>query len=256
MEQPFATLNNGIEMPLFGLGIYDVYGIAAERAVRHALDIGYRLVDTAMIYQNEQDVGNAIRHCGIPRNEIFVTTKVWNSDHGFESTLRAFENSRRKLNIDYIDLYLIHWPVRGKRKETWQALEKLYEEKRVRAIGVSNYMLPFLKELEGYCNIPPAVNQLEFTPWLYRKDELNWCQDKKTVLQAYSPLVRGKRFNDPTVVKLAAKYGKTAAQIILRWYIQLRVSTVPKSGNPTSPMMSPGKASRPGGRLSKRDTCL
>ena len=219
-------------MPLLGLGVYDVFGLAAERAVMKALDAGYRLIDTAMIYQNERDVGNAIRHSGILRQEIFVTTKVWQTDQGYDSTFRAFETSSKKLNIDYIDLYLIHWPIKLKRKETWQALEKLYADKRVRAIGVSNYLLPFLKELESYGTINPTINQIEFSPWLYLKDELKWCREKNIVLQAYSPLVRGKKFNDPVVVQLSEKYGKTPAQIILRWNIQSGVSAIPKSSNP------------------------
>jgi diketogulonate reductase-like aldo/keto reductase len=231
-NQTTLTLNNNITMPQLGLGVYDVFGLAAERAVMHALDIGYRLIDTAMIYQNERDVGNAIRHSGIPRNEIFVTTKVWQTDQGYESTFRAFDTSNKKLNVDYIDLYLIHWPIKPTRKETWRALEKLYVDKRVRAIGVSNYLLPFLKELESYYNIIPAVNQIEFSPWLFLQPELKWCQEKNCVLQSYSPLVRGKKFTDPVVVRLATKHNKTPAQIILRWNIQLGVSTIPKSGNP------------------------
>ena len=219
-------------MPLLGLGVYDVYGLAAERAVMHALHIGYRLIDTAMIYQNERDVGNAIRHSGVSRKEIFVTTKVWSTDQGYDSTFRAFDISSKKLNIDYIDLYLIHWPIKQTRKETWKALEKLYEGKRVRAIGVSNYLLPFLQELETYLSIVPMVSQIEFSPWLFLQPELEWCRKKNCVLQSYTPLVRGKKFNDPAVSKLAAKYNKTPAQIILRWNIQLGVSTIPKSGNP------------------------
>jgi len=230
--QPFITLNNGINMPQLGLGVYDVYGLAAERAVMKALETGYRLVDTAMFYQNEREVGNAIRSSGIRRDEIFVTTKVWQTDQGYESTLKAFETSRKKLNLDYIDLYLIHWPIKAKRKETWMALEKLYEEKRVRAIGVANYLVPFLAELESYSNITPTVNQIEFSPWLYLQDELTWCEQRNIVLQSYTPLVRGKKFNDPVIATLAKKYGKTPAQIILRWNIQLGVSTIPKSSNP------------------------
>jgi len=230
--QPFITLNNGISMPQLGLGVYDVYGLAAERAVMKALDTGYRLIDTAMFYQNEREVGNAIRNSGINRSEIFVTTKVWQTDQGYDSTLKAFEISRKKLNLDYIDLYLIHWPIKPKRKETWVALEKLYEEKKVKAIGVANYLIPFLIELESYSKITPTVNQIEFSPWLFLQDELAWCKQRKTVLQSYTPLVRGKKFNDPVIVTLSKKYGKTPAQIILRWNIQLGVSTIPKSSNP------------------------
>lgn len=230
--QPTATLYNGTTMPLLGLGVYDVFGLAAERAILKALQVGYRLIDTAMIYQNEREVGNAIRSCGIDRKEIFVTTKVWQTDMGYDSTFRAFETSSKKLNIDYIDLYLVHWPVKVKRKETWLALEKLYEEKRIKAIGVANYLMPFLKELETYSSVVPVVNQIEFSPWLFLQDELAWCREHNTVLQSYSPLVRGKKFADLMLMKLAKKYQKTPAQIILRWNIQLGISTIPKSSNP------------------------
>lgn len=233
ITQPIVTLNNGITMPLLGLGVYDVFGLAAERAVMTALEVGYRLVDTAMIYNNEREVGNGIRNSSVPRNEIFVTTKVWQSDMGYDKTLRAFETSLKKLNIGHIDLYLVHWPIRAKRKETWRALEKLYSEKQVRAIGVANYLMPFLNELETYMQIVPVVNQIEFSPWLFLKDELNWCQSKNVLLQAYTPLVRGQKFSDPTLDAMAKKYGKTPAQIILRWNIQLGISTIPKSSNPT-----------------------
>jgi diketogulonate reductase-like aldo/keto reductase len=230
--QPYATLNNGITMPVLGLGVYDVYGLAAERAVLHALHTGYRLIDTASFYQNEKEVGNAIRNSGIKREDIFVTTKIWHSDQGYESALRAYDVSLKKMGLDYVDLYLIHWPIKHKRKDTWRALEKLYEEKRVRAIGVSNYLVPFLKELETYGHVVPAVNQIEFSPWLNLKDELNECQAKGIQLQSYTPLVRGLKFKDPVVQRLSQQHQKTPAQIILRWNIQLGISTIPKSGNP------------------------
>jgi diketogulonate reductase-like aldo/keto reductase len=165
--QPYTTLNNGVRMPLFGLGAWDMYGKEAEQATLDALEIGYRLIDTATSYNNEKEIGNAVRKSGVPRNEIFVTTKLPNPRHGYDSTLKAFEASVKTLNIDYVDLYLVHWPVRGKRKETWKALEHLYNGRQVRAIGVANYLMPFLKELETYSTVTPAVNQLEFTPWLY-----------------------------------------------------------------------------------------
>ena len=178
-DQPYTTLDNGIRMPLFGLGAWDMYGKEAEQATLDALEIGYRLIDTATLYNNEKEIGNAVRASGISRKEIFVTTKVPDSKHGFDATLRAFEASLKTLNIDYIDLYLIHWPVRGKRKETWKALEHLYNSRQVRAIGVANYLMPFLKELETYSTVRPAVNQLEFSPWLYLKNELQYCTEHK-----------------------------------------------------------------------------
>ena len=218
-------------MPLLGLGVYDMHHVEAETAVSHALEIGYRLIDTASMYKNEVEIGNAIRTSRIPRSEIFLTTKVADGDQGYSKTLRAFDESSRKLNCDYIDLYLVHWPIKNSRKETWKALEKLYEDKRVRAIGVANYLVPFLKELDSYGNVTPTVNQVEFSPYLFQEDLLKECQRKNIQLQAYTPLVRGKRFDDPKLINLASRYKKTPAQIILRWALQLGVSTIPKSSN-------------------------
>lgn len=231
MTQLFTTLNNGITMPLLGLGVYDMYNHEAEAAVTNALEIGYRLIDTAEMYKNETEIGNAIRSSAVPRKEIFLTTKVADGDQGYDTTLRAFDESCRKLNCDYVDLYLVHWPIKKTRKETWQALEKLYADKRVRAIGVANYLIPFLDELESYSGITPAVDQVEFSPYLFLEDLLDECKRKHIQLQAYSPLVRGQRFSDPKLVALANQYGKTPAQIILRWALQLGVSTIPKSSN-------------------------
>ncbi len=225
-------LNNNIEMPMLGLGVYDMHNDEAIHAVDHALKTGYRLIDTASMYGNEEQVGISVRHSGIPRQEIFVTTKVNNTDQGYDSTLRAFEISMRKLDIGHIDLYLVHWPIRHKRKETWKALEHLYDQKMVRAIGVANYLLPFLDELETYGNIVPAVDQVEFSPWLYLEDLLAHAKNKGIVLQSYTPLVRGKKFHDSRIQQLSAKYNKTPSQIILRWNLQLGVSTIPKSSNP------------------------
>src|SRR6266496_645857 len=230
--QPYAALNNGIKMPLLGLGAWDMYGKDAEQATLDALQIGYRLIDTAAMYGNEKEIGIALRKSRINRREIFVSTKVANTNQSYDSTLKAFDASVKKLDIDYIDLYLIHWPVKNKRKETWKALEKLFIDKRVRAIGVANYLLPFLKELETYSTIVPAVNQIEFSPWLYLKDVLQYCGKHNIQLQSYSPLTRGKKFNDPRLLKLCKKYDKTPAQIILRWNIEHNVSTIPKSSNP------------------------
>ena len=229
--QQYAKLNNGTSMPLLGLGAWDMYGKEAEQAVLDALEIGYRLLDTATLYGNEKEIGSAVRKSGIPRSEIFVTTKVPNSQQGYDSTLKAFDTSMQTLNIDYIDLYLIHWPIKNKRKDTWKALEKLFIDQRVRAIGVPNYLLPFLKELEAYSTIIPAVNQIEFTPWLYLKDELQYCKEHNIQLQSYSPLTRGEKFNDNRLLQLSKRYNKTPAQIILRWNIEHGISTIPKSSN-------------------------
>lgn len=227
--QPFVTLNNGRQMPLLGLGAYDMHGKEAEAAITDALEIGYRLIDTAAAYENEKEVGNALRSSSIPRSEIFATTKVANDDQGYDSTLKAFEKSMQRLHLDYIDLYLVHWPVKGKREATWKALEKLYTEKQVRAIGVANYLVPFLEELKGYASITPAVNQVEFSPFLFLKDLYKYCRQHHIQLQSYSPLARGKKFHDQTLLNLANKWGKTPAQIMIRWNLEHQVSTIPKS---------------------------
>jgi len=230
--QPYTTLNNGIQMPLLGLGVYDMYNEEAEAAIEHALRTGYRLIDTATLYRNEKEVGNAIKKSGINRQEIFLTTKVANNEQGYDSTLKAFDKSLKLLQQDYVDLYLVHWPVKEKRKDTWKALEKLYADNRVKAIGVANYLIPFLYELETYANITPALNQIEFTPWLFAKDVLAFCKEKNIQLQSYSPITRGKKFGDERLQQLCKKYDKTPAQIILRWNIEHAVSTIPKSANP------------------------
>jgi diketogulonate reductase-like aldo/keto reductase len=229
--QPYATLSNGVRMPLLGIGTWDMVGRQAEQAVEEALQIGYRLIDTAAMYGNEKEVGNAVRKCNLSRSEIFVTTKVNNIDQGFESALKAFDTSLRKLNIDHIDLYLVHWPIRNKRKQTWQALEKLYSENKVRAIGVANYLVPFLEELAAYSNIAPMLNQVEFSPWLFQKQLLDDCRLGKIQLQSHCPLTRRKKLNDARLLKMAHKYGRSPAQIILRWNIDQGISAIPKSAN-------------------------
>ena len=219
-------------MPLLGLGVYDMHGEETVQAVTQALKTGYRLIDTAAMYGNEEQVGMAVRDSGIPRGEIFVTTKVNNTSHGYDQALRAFDESMKKLEIGHIDLYLVHWPIRDKRKDTWKALERLYDEKQVKAIGVANYLIPFLDELSTYANIAPALDQVEFSPWLYLKDLHAYTAERNIALQAYTPLVRGRKFNDPRIRALKEKYGKTEAQVILRWLLQLGISAIPKSSNP------------------------
>lgn len=230
-QQLMTSLNNGVQMPLLGLGVYDMYKQEAEQAVLWALETGYRLIDTASMYRNETEIGNAVRQSSVDRKDLFITTKVNNSDQGYEKTLRAFDISLQKLNLDYVDLYLVHWPIKFIRKFTWKALERLYHEGRVRAIGVANYLIPFLEELGHEATEIPMVNQVEFSPYLYLEDLLVCCQERKIQLQAYSPLVRGRRMSDPKLLSLAEKYHKTPAQIILRWAIQLGISTIPKSSN-------------------------
>ena len=232
-DQLYTTLNNGNKMPLLGLGVYDMYKEEAIHSVHTALEAGYRLIDTAAMYENEVEIGEGIRRSNISRDEMFVTTKVNNPDQGYDQTLKAFDESLKKLNIGYIDLYLIHWPIKHKRKETWRAIEFLYQNKRVKNIGVANYLLPFLKELEEYSNVTPAVNQMEFSPFLFMENEWNYCKQHQIILQAYTPLIRGQKFNDPRLLALSLKYQKTPAQLILRWAIQQGISSIPKSSNAT-----------------------
>ncbi|MGI9544445.1 MAG: aldo/keto reductase, partial [Cyclobacteriaceae bacterium] len=202
-----------------------------EDAVKFALDSGYRSIDTAAIYRNEEGVGKAIKNNGIPREEIFLTTKVWNSDQGYEETLMAFENSRKLLRTNYMDLYLIHWPVEGKYKQTWRALEKLYSDGKVKAIGVSNFMVSHLQEILATCEVVPMVNQIEYHPYLQQREVHQLCQQHKIQLEAWSPLMKGEILKVPEVLAIAEKYGKTPVQVVLRWDLQHGVVTIPKSVN-------------------------
>lgn len=230
--QDTITLNNGVKMPGFGLGVFKVEdGDTVINAVRDALSVGYRLIDTASVYGNEEGVGQAIKDSGIPRDEIFVTSKVWNDQQGYESTLQAFDESLEKLGLDYLDLYLIHWPVSGKFKDTWRALEKLYRDKKVRAIGVSNFHVHHLEELLKDAEVKPVVNQIEFHPHLTQRDVLAFCKENDIQMQAWSPLKKGRIFNEPLLVDIAEKYGKTVPQVLLRWDLDQDVMTIPKSIN-------------------------
>lgn len=225
-----ATLNNGVEMPWFGLGVFKAKdGREVEQAVHWALEQGYRSIDTAAVYENEQGVGNAVLGSGVPREDVFITTKVWNSDQGYDTTLRAFDASLKRLNTTYIDLYLIHWPVKQKYKDTWRALERIHEDGRARAIGVSNFMVHHLKDLLDDAEVTPAVNQVEFHPWLVQPALLEFCQDNGIFLEAWSPIMRGKVNEVPEIAAIAERHGKTPAQIVLRWDLQHRVITIPKS---------------------------
>jgi diketogulonate reductase-like aldo/keto reductase len=227
---PHIKLNNGVEIPQVGLGVYQAEaGDETRRAVRAALEVGYRHIDTARIYGNEQDVGAAIRESGVPRDEIFVTTKLWNSDQGKGKTSAAFEASLKRLGLDRIDLYLIHWPVAGKRHDSWSELTKLVATGKCRAIGVSNYTIKHMDELLEASDVVPAVNQVEFSPFLFQKKLLEHCTAKNIVVEAYSPLVQAKRMKDPTLVKVAEKYRKTPAQILIRWSMQHGLIVIPKS---------------------------
>ncbi|MED4205236.1 aldo/keto reductase [Neobacillus mesonae] len=225
-----TTLHNGVKMPWFGLGVFKVQeGSEVIESVKAAIKNGYRSIDTAAVYKNEEGVGKGILESGVPREELFITSKVWNSDQGYESTLDAFETSLKKLGLDYLDLYLIHWPGKNKFKETWKALEKLYKDGRVRAIGVSNFKVHHLEELIKDCEIKPMVNQVEYHPHLTQKELLAFCQREGIQLEAWSPLKQGQILSDPVINQLAEKYGKSAAQIVLRWDLQSKVVTIPKS---------------------------
>jgi methylglyoxal/glyoxal reductase len=225
-----TTLHNGVKMPWFGLGVFKVQeGSEVIESVKAAIKHGYISIDTAAIYQNEEGVGQAIRESGIPREELFITSKVWNSDQGYESTLQAYETSLKKLGLEYLDLYLIHWPGKTKYKETWKALEQLYKDGRVRAIGVSNFHIHHLKDLLEGAEIKPMVNQVEYHPHLTQKELHEFCKQEGIQLEAWSPLKRGELLSDPTINEIAQKYKKTPAQVMLRWDLQNGVVTIPKS---------------------------
>ncbi|MEF2966034.1 aldo/keto reductase [Paenibacillus sp. M1] len=232
--QDTVKLNNGVEMPWFGLGVFKAKeGEEVIRAVKAAIRAGYRSIDTAAAYNNEEGVGQAVREAmeenGLTRDQLFITSKVWNSMQGYDTTLEAFETSLAKLNLEYIDLFLVHWPVKGKYKDTWRALEKVYKEGKVRAIGVSNFQIHHLEDLLGEATVVPAVNQVELHPQLTQKELLKFAKGKGIRLEAWSPLGQGNLLTNDTLVSIGKKYGKTAAQVILRWDLQVGVITIPKS---------------------------
>jgi methylglyoxal/glyoxal reductase len=225
-----TTLSNGVEMPWLGLGVFRASeGGEVEQAIQWALDYGYRSIDTATVYENEQGVGEGVRRAGVPREELFITTKVWNTDHGYDNTLKAFNTSLQRLGMDYVDLYLIHWPVPGKFKDTWRALEELYGTGKAKAIGVSNFLVPHLEDLLADAKIIPMVNQVEFHPYLVQSELLAFCGKHDIRVEAWSPLMKGRAANEPTLTNLAAKYGKSAAQLVLCWDLRHEVVTIPKS---------------------------
>ncbi len=228
--EPVARLNNGVMIPRLGLGVYQSPpGQVTQRAVEYALKIGYRHIDTARIYNNESDVGTALRKSGIRRDDVFITTKLWNSDQGYETALKACDDSLKRLGLKYLDLYLVHWPVPEIRVESWKALTRLFRDGKSRSIGVSNYTIHHLTELLDSSDIVPTVNQVEFSPFLYQKQLLDYCEKNKIQLEAYSPLTQGEKLNHPRIQQIAKKHGKTPAQVLIRWSLQHNLVTIPKS---------------------------
>jgi diketogulonate reductase-like aldo/keto reductase len=225
-------LNDGMTMPLFGLGVWRLEsGKETRDAVSYALELGYKHIDTASMYNNEEDVGVAIQESSLPREKLFITTKVNSSELGYESTLEACERSLKKLKLTYSDLFLIHKPVEGYRQNTWKALEKLKHESICRSIGVSNFSPKHLNEIFKICEFIPAVNQIEMNPFLAQKNISEFCRSKNIHITGYCPLARTEKSNDPTLVNIANECGKTWAQVMVRWGLQKQLTTIPKSAN-------------------------
>ncbi|ETT59563.1 MULTISPECIES: aldo/keto reductase [Paenibacillus] len=232
--QDTTTLHNGVNMPWLGLGVFKVEeGAELIQAIKSAIRHGYRSIDTAAIYENETGVGQAIQEAlqenSLSREELFVTSKVWTADMGYEETIAAYETSLAKLGLEYLDLYLIHWPVKGKYKESWRALETLYKEGRVKAIGVSNFQIHHLEDVLKDAEIKPMVNQVELHPYLNQQELLDFCKEQGIQLEAWSPLMQGQLFDQPVLKQIAAKHGKSVAQVIVRWDLQRGIITIPKS---------------------------
>lgn len=227
-------LNNDVQMPSLGFGVYQIPDGEVERAVHTAIEAGYRSIDTAALYHNERGVGAAVRSSGLAREELFVTTKLWNSQHGYDRALRAFEGSLGQLGLDYVDLYLIHWPVPGEDKyvETWRALEKILADGRARAIGVSNFELPHLQRLLDETDVVPAVNQVELHPNRQQARLREFGTDHGIVTESWSPLARGRLLEHDILTTIARKHGKTPAQVVLRWHIEMGLVAIPKSATP------------------------
>ena len=229
-------LNNGLDIPQLGYGVWKVPNEEAETAVGQALEAGYRLIDTAKVYGNELGVGEALAACHVPRADLFITTKVWNADHGYENTLKAFDVSLEKLGLDYVDLYLIHWPTPefDMYVDTYKALEKLYKSGRTKAIGVCNFDIEHLQRIIDECEVMPAVNQVECHPYLQQTELKDFCKKHGILLEAYSPLMNGtKVLEDPVILEIANQYGKTPAQVILRWHLQSDIAVIPKTVTPS-----------------------
>jgi len=232
---PTVALNDGARMPQIGLGVWQVPNDTVASAVHTAIEAGYRSIDTAALYRNESGVGDAVAATTVPREELFITTKLWNTDQGYDGALRAFDESIRKLRLDYVDLYLIHWPMPARQRyvETWKAFEKLRSDGRVRSIGVSNFHISHLRRLLDAVEVVPAVNQIELHPNLPQEELRAFHAEHGIVTEAWSPLARGKLLRDRTIIGLAQKYDKTPAQIVLRWHIEMGIVAIPKSVTPS-----------------------
>ncbi|WP_427137427.1 aldo/keto reductase [Psychrobacillus psychrodurans] len=227
-------LANGIEMPRLGLGVYKMTEPdIAIQAITAALDYGYRHIDTASLYANEKEVGDAIRASNVPRKDIFITTKVWNTDQGYDQTLRAFEKSLELLGMDYVDLYLTHWPVKETFVDTYRAIERLYDEKLIRATGVANHHAHHLEAIAAKANIKPMVNQIECHPRLTQFDLREYCEEQGIAITSWSPLARGRILEEPTLKRISTKHSKSTAQTIIRWHLQHDLIVIPKSENPS-----------------------
>ncbi|XP_029194800.2 LOW QUALITY PROTEIN: 9,11-endoperoxide prostaglandin H2 reductase-like [Acropora millepora] len=224
------TLNDGVKIPIFGLGVYQASaGEETRRSVTWALEKGYRQIDTAARYMNEESVGQAIRNSKIQRENVFVVTKLYDDDHGFDETLKAFNDSLGKLGLEYVDLYLMHSPVPDKVLPSWNAMVKLQQQGLIRSIGVSNFGIHHLEELKKHSNVIPSINQIEVHPFLQESDVVNYCRKEGIVVQAYSPLTRGKKLGHPSLTSIGNNHGKTTAQILLRWCVQSGYVCIPKS---------------------------
>lgn len=233
-KSPMITLNDGNQMSQLGLGVYKVEDAIAAELVSNAISLGYRLIDTASMYENEIGVGDGIRAAGVNRDEIFVTTKFWLDGLGYENTLAEFDKSLKKLGLDYLDMYLIHWPApkRGLLYvDSWRAMEKLQAEGLIRSIGVSNFHGHHIDEILKVSSVVPAVNQIELHPWLTQEAMVEYDASHGIITQAWSPLARGKIFDEALLAELAGVYGKSAAQVVLRWHIQRGISVIPKTSS-------------------------
>ena len=231
-DQLYMEMNDGYKIPVVGLGTWKSEpGDATYNAVLNSINAGYRHIDTARAYDNESDVGRAIKDAGVVRKELFITTKLWNKDQGYETALEACEKSLARLGCDYIDLYLIHWPLKDKRNESWRAFIELQEKGLCKSIGVSNFTIDNLKEIEDRFDILPAANQVEFHPYHYQRELLDYCNSKNILIEAYSPLVHAKRMDEPRLLSISQELGKTPAQILIRWAMQRGMIVLPKSVN-------------------------